>query len=381
MNTYRIFIGLALILILAGLACAQTVVINGKAVPISTLVQKGKPMVDALALLKALGITATWDAKTQKLVIVTAEGKGPGSGSVQMPGEWGTFGVSYQLGDAEPIVFNLLSVEYTAARVPFGDGTVAPAANEKLLVLRYTLQNMLPKDTYVGFNSLGFVAVDIGNENHEFAGIVGVEENRSKLDLYLKQSQKVQLYTVIKVPAAGMVPKLIVQPPDGKVLRFDLRGKVKPLPPPIADPTDAAGASAREQVPAPAGQYFPMGQFDVQLVSAAYTQRPIGETTPGDGKRFLLVTFKLRNGAPVELPIDWQQFAIMLQTAADRDLEWSGILLHEKRDEQIDQKLKPGEEATLRTFIELPEDDAGVTLSFQEKENSRTYLFDVRNVK
>ncbi|MHB9106382.1 MAG: hypothetical protein ACYDCO_04935 [Armatimonadota bacterium] len=380
MNIIRIF-GLACLLAPACLAVAQTVVINGKAVPIGTLVQKGKPMVDALALLKALGITAAWDAKTQKLVIVTAEGKGPGSGAVQMPGEWGAFGVSYQLGDAEPIVFSLLSAEYTVARVPFGDTTIVPAANEKLLVLRYTLQNMLPKDTYVGFSTLHFVAVDIGNENREYVGIVGVEENKSKLDLYLKQSQKVQLYTVIKVPAAGVVPKLIVQPPDGKVLRFDLRGKAKPLPPPIADPTDAAGASAREQVPAPVGQYYPMGQLDVQFVSAAYTRRPIGEMAPGDGKRFLLVTVKLRNGAPVEIPIDWQLLNVTLETAAERSLEWSGMLLHEKLDEAIDLELKPGEEATLRTFVELPEDDAGVRLHFQEKDNSRTYLFDVRNVK
>ena len=381
MNAYRQFVSLFLILALASLAFAQTVVINGKAVPITTLVQKGKPMVDALALLKALGLNATWDAKAQKLVIVTSAGAGPGSGAVQMPGEWGAFGVSYQLGDVEPIIFNLLSAEFTAARVSFGDTAIVPAANEKLLVLHYTLQNMLPRDTYVGFNSLRFVAVDIGNENREFVGIVGQEENRSKLDLYLKQSQKVPVYTVIKVPAVGVVPKLIVQPPDGKVLRFDLRGKAAPLPPPIADPTDAAGATAREQVPAPAGQYYPLGRLDVQFVGGEYSPRPIGELAPGDDKRFLIVTVKLRNGAPVEIPLDWQLFNITLQTAAERDLEWSGMLLHEKHNEPVELTLKPGEETTLRTFVELPEDDAGATLSIQEKENSRTYLFDMRNVK
>ena len=49
------------------------------------------------------------------------------------------------------------------------------------------------------------------------------------------------------VPAAGVVPKLIVEREQGApVIRYDLRGKVKALPQPFADPSDTTGATARE---------------------------------------------------------------------------------------------------------------------------------------
>jgi hypothetical protein len=134
----------------------------------------------------------------------------------------------------------------------------APSAEEKLLVLRYTIHNPNKTERRYYWSTVGFTAVDAMNQNREFVQNAGSRETGEALNVNLKPAQKVEAYTVIKVPAKGVVPKLIVKPESGGVIRYDLRGVAKPLTAPFADPADKTGATALKEIPGQNGQYYPL---------------------------------------------------------------------------------------------------------------------------
>ncbi len=365
---------LGLCAVLAAGAWGQTVVINGKTVPMTALVQHGKLLVDAAALAKALGATVTWDPKTKRLAITAG---GPAASAVQLPGDTAEFNITYKIGAASPLHFNLARAEYTVSRVRFGDSWVAPAAGEKLLVLHYSVLNPQPVETNVDWTCFNFTVVDASDQNHEFVRQVALEGNRNTLDQYLKPAQRVEAYTVIKVPARGVIPKLIVEPTDGKVLRYDLRGRVKPLAAPFADPADPSGASARAEVPAAANTAYPLAAFDVQLMGAAYTAQALGADAPAAGSRFLVATLRLTNALPVAAPLSGSALAFSLRTAAGQTVPWNQVLLLAKAAEPLAAVLQPDEAVDVRVFFDVPADDPAATLRLTEQPDSRAYVFRV----
>ena len=143
--------------------------------------------------------------------------------------------------------------------------------------------------------------VDATNANREYSQNIGQEADSLALGtMSLKPAQKVDLYTYIVVAAGGEIPKLIVKRGDGPVLRYDLRGKVKALPAPFADPSDSTGSTALKEVPAQMAAYAPTGVFDVKVESATYTDATYADHEPEEGTRHLLVTvaIKIRPGRP-----------------------------------------------------------------------------------
>ncbi|HEX8463628.1 MAG TPA: hypothetical protein VF627_03335, partial [Abditibacterium sp.] len=224
-----------------------------------------------------------------------------------------------------------------------------------------------------------FTVVDALDNNHENRQMVAREGTRNTVNLYLKPAQKIDVWTAVLVPARVALPTLIVASEESglPVLRFDLRGKVKGLAAPYADPSDATGATVATQVPAKKGDFNPLGTFAARLENVAYTKEALNEETPEDGKRYLTAIFTLKNTSNSEQHYDWGIFVATLIDADGEKVEYNQNLLKANRDEKARSTLKPGEEAKVRFFFTLSEKTAGKTVLLREGEEGRTFAFEV----
>lgn len=300
-------------------------------------------------------------------------------GTKQLPGEFGKLGVTYTIGSYSPINFTLRSAEYRVDRFVVGANSWGKEEDQKLLVLHYTVHNPTKNDLPYYWAGLDFTAVDSQDVNHKFlqAAIRDGDAKRAPLNITLKPAQKLDVVTAIVLPAEGVAPKLIVQrETNAAVIRYDLRGKVKGIPAPYADPEDATGASALKRVPAPAGAYHPLGIFDVALESTAFTRDALNGKTPADGKRYFTATFKIKNPTNLPAPYYWSTFEATLKDADGENVRYNQMLLKASRDEKASDTLEPGDEARVRVFFELPENLGAKSLWLREGK-SRTMMFDV----
>ncbi len=300
-------------------------------------------------------------------------------GMVPMAGVEGKLGQTYTIGEDSPLNFTLNSAEYTLQRVNFGSDAVVPAKDEKLLVLRFTVHNPQKEERMYDWATLNFTAVDAMNTNREYEQHVGGKETGEGLSISLKPAQKVEAYSVIKVPAKGVIPKLIVKPNTGGVIRYDLRGVVKPLSAPFADAADKSGVTALGDIPAQANTYYPLQRFDISLLSTAYADA-LGEIVPEEGQKFFVATFAFRNATNAEHSFDWSTFKPELKDAEGEAAEWPQAMLKATRNDHTDGTLKPGEEYKARYYFPLPKDASAKTFTLSEGE-SHSYNFDVTNTR
>lgn len=357
-----------------------SVTLDGKSIVVPTMESKGKVYVDAVALAKLLGGKATYNAATHKLVITTGGAtSGSGSGGVdQLVGDAGELSKIYSLRKSNPMHFRLTSAEFTVSSVKIGDRLYMPAANEKLLVLHFTVQNP-QKDLLLARNdSLKFTAVDAMNVNHEGENAWGDQQTQGSCDMMLKPAQKVDVYSVIRVPAKGEVPKLMVLPGgnDGPVVRFDLRGKVTPLKSPIADPSDPTGSTALETVPAVPGDAYPIGNFDITVEKSDYATGALDGKTPAKGGRFLVVSLRMKNAAPTERLLRHDMIRPELTSTDGELLKYKGMLFGTS-DRSIAQQTPGGQEMAVRIYFDVPKGATPKTLTIKSND-SRTFEYEVK---
>lgn len=332
-----------------------------------------------LTLLLAASVPSIASAQAKKKPPVHKPPTSGVKGTAQMAGDNGKLGVAYTIGREGPLNFALTDAAYTVARVNL-NGLVAPKAEDKLLVLTFTIQNPNKTETPFGWDTLHMTAVDSQGTNHEKENSVVRPGIPAELAIDLKPGQKVVVMTVIVMPGKESVPKLIVQKGDDQpVLRYDLRGKIKALAAPFADPADATGATARTEVPAQTGMAYPMKVFDVTLVTGAYTTDAIKGEQPGDGKRYFVATLTIKNQSANDAHYDWSAFKEQLLTSDGEKAE-NKTLLKGGRDEDAYGTLKPGEEYNVRVYFEIPNNVTAKTLDFSEGD-SRVYAFDMTGVK
>jgi hypothetical protein len=384
----RRWIGMLLLVGVVALAASSpSFVINGKTVKLETLEKNGKVYVEVQSFAKSLGVSVSVDKAKNQFVIVTT-GKAPSevAGTAQLAGGAGELGQAYTLGKVLPLNFMLRSAEFSVTRVTIGRDVYAPNANEKLLILHYTVQNPTKQDQNFSYASFRFTAVDSKDINHVFDGYIAKDGTTESLDLNLKPAQKIDALAVWTFPAAGPVPKLIVQrggETDTPVLRYDLRGKVKPLIAPFADPSDPSGSSALSEIQAKPGGYYPLKIFDIKLEGISFAPGPVDGRLPSEGKRYLLAGFSIKNGAALSAeaaPYSYGSFGFTLKDSDGEKTEFGGNLLKASRDEPADGSLKPGEEYRFRVYFELSLGVAGQTLSVSDR-NSRVYVFDISGLK
>ncbi len=365
---------------------AYSFVINGKAAKLETLEKNGKVFVEVNSFAKSLGANISFDsAKKTFTVSSSASSTNPAQGTTQLAGGAGEVGKTYTIGVRDPLNFTLRSAEYSVVRQTLQD-TIIPTAKQKLLILRYTVQNPRKSEVNLFYGSFSMTVIDSKDVSIDLNTYISRDGENAKLDIQLKPAQKIDVYRAVLVPANVKIPKLIVQSgsgSDGPVVRYDLSGKVKPLTAPFADPGDSSGATALEVVPGVSGTYFPAGGFDVKLESTVFSADKMNAQSPSEGKRFLIANIGVRSGwVNLENNLYAGTFNFELTDAEGSRQTFNAYLVKPSRDEKFATTLKPGEEAKFRVYFELPKDLAAKTLSVQESSGpSRTYQFDVSNTK
>ena len=363
---------------------APTVVVNGNVSTVSAIEANGKIYVDPVALMQLLGGKATYDAATHKVMInSTAPAGGGGAaanpanwGTAQMPGDSGAIGQVYSIRKDEPLYFRLNSAEFTTEQVVIGEAMRAPKADEKLLVLHFSVQNPAKDERLLRWDSLKFTVVDAMNVNHETDADWGDEQSHQRVEIQLKPAQRLDLFTVFTVPAQGAIPKLIVQPPtdnDGPVLRYDLRDIVKGLQPPVADPADASGATALQLVPAPFNAPCPLQDYTVTLEKTEYVTTALGDDTPDEGERFLTAALRIKRASPADGVLRGDSLQPVLAGEDGVELRYRDMI-GATGAQAVDQDIKSGQELRVRLYFTVPKDATPKTLTLKEGE-SRAYQF------
>ncbi len=306
-------------------------------------------------------------------------------GTQQLPGDFGQPGTTYTIGRIEPLNVTLKSAAYTIEPFVAGGNAWVPKADEKLLLLRFTVHNPNPKEFFLSASSLKLTGVDKTDTNRVALPAMVREGLMEPLNLALKPAQKLDVVLAILVPAAGVVPKLIVErEPGAPVIRYDLRGKVVSLPASMADESDPSGASVKKSVPAQPGTFYPLGVFDTRLDSVGAVEGKLLGRDPGAGKYWFTSIFTIKNRTATNQRYVWSDFVPELRDTDGEKPRWTQAILKATRDEQAWGELMPGEEARIRLFFALPKNVAGKTLTLGEGKAvhpsvARPFAFDLTN--
>jgi hypothetical protein len=178
------------------------------------------------------------------------------------------------------------------------------------------------------------------------------------------------------------MPKLIIKSNDNKVLRYDLKGKVKGLPAPFADPADSTGATALASIPAVAGTTYPMGHFDFMVNTIEFSSATnMGDKTLQDNERWLIVKFVLKNVSRSQQFFRWDSFPTKLTDTDGVDLSGAYDVYQASKDKGYGSNLAPGQEITLRYGFIVPPDTDLKTFVVTGPEQGRQFIYDISAVK
>ena len=374
---------LALSLSAAALAADVQVVFNGRVVTVPVVTVDGKIYVDPVALAALFGGKASYDAGTGKLYINPAGGAAAAAntGTPQMAGDNGALNQVYSLSKATPTYFRLVSAEFTASQVVIGNKLYAPTEDEKLLLLHFTVQNPDKVRELLARNDcLRITAYDDKNIGYLAEKGWGDDANKQWVAMNLKPAQTVTCYACVRVPAKGPIVKLMIQPRadnDGPVLRYMFTDQIKPLGPPFADPNDATGATALSTVPAAVGTAYPFTSFTITLEGLECSTDAMGTVKPPPGGSFLIAKLLVQNTAPLDSNLRYDFLRPVLATAdGQQPFRYRG-LVSATSSTAIAQMLKPGTEAHVRLWFDLPAGQQPAKLTLQEGAHSRSYEWQV----
>ena len=313
--------------------------------------------------------------------------KPPVAGTSQLAGNDGVLGAEYTVGKDNLMNIAVSKVEYRADRVRAGNEVLSPTAAEKLLVVHFAFHNPNKQETIVRADTFRFTAVDAGGTNHDFVNGVWQESTGENLDLSLKPGQKIAAYTVIRLPAKGDIEKLLVISPDDKAVRYPLKGKVTALAAPYADTTDKTGTTVVANVPAKLGEVLMLASgdhhsgdpLDLTIEKAMYSDMPIMDGAPEDGKRFIIVSFAVKNASPTESQLfRGDSLRASVSTADGETVEHTGSLLHATQMREFELTLPKDGMTRGRIWFIVPKDAKIKTLTIRgHNDNDRPYVLDL----
>ncbi len=313
-------------------------------------------------------------------------------GTTQLQGanDHALFTHTYTLGKTAPINVTVDRAEYTVDQVSIDNGMFLTNRDQKFLMLHYTLHNPNRSDYGLAWSTLEIFGVDANNQNLRYVANVALEGTGAKCYMSLKPGQKVQLYTLIMMPAKGALPKLVIQSRDRLVLRYNLQEKdakgkylnpVKALPEPIADPADPTGATALETVPGQIGESYPLRDFDVKVDEVSFSDAPIMGKAPKPGERRFVAILTAKNGCTGDRSLAWNIFKPRLIDQDGSDVRWNESALFASKDEAVRGNLGPGQEMRVRYYYDVPADLALRSFTIQQAATGRVYAYDLSSLK
>lgn len=310
----------------------------------------------------------------------------PVLGTQQLKGDQAQLGVTYTLGKEDPINIAVSAMRYSVERISIGEHRYVPKADEKLLVIDFLFHNPQKQERLVRFDTVSFTAIDSKNANQEGARLVGVPGSNEDLSISLKPGQKKTAFTYVVVPAALSVPKLVIKSPDDLVLRYDLRGKIKPLAAPFADPKVPGGVGALETVPVALNTTCQLGladefTWDILVESVAFVEGTLGEHELEEGTRLLVVTAKATNQSADTNLLRSDTLWLTAVTADGERFDAVQEMLHPTSNRSIEYNLQKGGTGRFRRFFQVPKDAKIKALQVRQGEGARIYETDISGVQ
>lgn len=297
-----------------------------------------------------------------------------------LPGQWIDMGKPFYLGNDSTVVFTLESAEFTCDRVYYSSDILAPMADEKMLLLKFSIQNPGKEVITANWATCSFTTVDSSDTNREGAGMIGLQNNSEKLDIRLNPAQKVECYTTMMLPKDTQAPKLIVKPyGEGLVLRYDLHGKVKDLAAPYADPKDATGATALSEVSAEKEKLYPGLQFDFSYTGIAFKSGTYAGRESSEGYGWVVFSGVIKNRAKDATTVNWATITPLLRTRTGNLT--LGEFANIDGDSGFDTNLDPEQSIEVQYCFEVKNGAELKQLVLQETENGRRYAWDLGAVK
>lgn len=286
-------------------------------------------------------------------------------------------GHTYTLGKSAPWNISVKSAEYSVETIRNGDGVIYPNKEQKLLLIHLRVHNPQKRQALMRFDTIRFTAVDAHDKNWQGVGNINSEETKERIDQQFKPAQKMDIYTSILVPAAGEIPKLILTGGDRLVIRYDLRGKVKPLPEPFADPNDKTGATALAVIPAKLGVSYPAASFNMSVDAICFTDGPIDNQVAKSGERFLVANMSAKYVNTCGNVIRFDSFQFKGVDTDGMDINWGRNLLGISSDRHLDMHVEPGYEGKFRVFFKIEKGVVPQSIVITARDYGRSYKYSV----
>nr|WP_309694640.1 DUF4352 domain-containing protein [Armatimonas sp.] len=247
-----------------------------------------------------------------------------------------------------------------ATRVNSNDMAVA-GQGKKFLVLNYTVQN--PGTQELGFDGslVRFTVVGADNANYENVEVALNPEKMSQVSVQLKPAQKAPFVTYVEVPASDPIPKLIVLSGNAPVIRFDLKGKVKKFTGMYAAPD---GVTALDTGKAKLKEKVELGFLDFTVEKVEESAVALGEVTPDEDKKLVVVHVAYTNPGQLAREINWGNYTLAMKDANNEPMDFQNTLFNAVGNTSLNSEIKPGETVRGRLIFSAAKDAKPDSLTF-----------------
>lgn len=283
-------------------------------------------------------------------------------------------------GTDQAMNFTLGSADYTVGHWFDTDkNDYLPKVGEKLLILHATVQNPQKVEHFWRGDGFDITGVDSKNTEVKPEWNWFDEKTHSPVSMTFKPAQKLDVVFLIKLDTKVSLPKLIVKTSNDKVWRYDLRGQIKGLAAPYADPAVKDGSAALDSIAAKVGLYY-TSYFDLRLDKVEYATQPmLDKEAPAEG-RLMLVYVTYKNPLPTPQMLQGWTIKPKVFDQDDLDVGESSNAFLVGRDQEIDSQIAPSKEISLRYVLPVTKgtEPKRVELAFND---GRTFSFDISTIK
>lgn len=264
----------------------------------------------------------------------------PTLGTVQLPGDNGKVGTTYQLGEKGNELHFTLNSAKIASFFKNPQTNIFAKENERLLVLTFTVQNpQKGRDMSLSWNSFEFTAISPNDQNFTSSDYIYQVDTLTHYGADIKPAQKVQVIKVVPIYNTGPVKKLMIRRGSAPVLRYDLSdalGKVESI-------FSTNGINLANEGPGQIGTKFEVGGREVEVQEVATRSSKVGNYEPSEDSQLITVQVKVANLFGQPLTVSWNSFEPKLLTEDGEEIDWRSDYISMGSGKTISQDVAPGE--------------------------------------
>ncbi len=280
----------------------------------------------------------------------------PTLGTVQLPGDNGKVGVTYQLGAKGRELHFTLDSATVGMNYSAPEDSLAAGENQRILILNFTVQNPQKEEMSLGATTFSFTAVSPDDENFKFSGYVLGLPKKGRISQSLKPAQKVKCAVAFPIYATGAVSKVMISNGGATpILRYDLTGKLQKME--SAFSKDGIDLDQTTKFPALAkGETVDMGEFGVTYHGWEFTNEKIKGYAPSTGFKYLVIKTSYKNLVAKDSFLSFAYFDWTVSDGSGQKLSWNKDILFETSNDSVYQKLVFGEdEIKCRVYFQVPD--------------------------